>query len=785
MRLESLSLRGVLRFDEPVTLNLRDLPEGLIAICGANGEGKTTLIESPIAALYRSFPSRSDRELFDYATSRDSYLEAIFAIEGRGSYRARVNLDGVKRIADAVLEQRLPDGTAAPLNDGKVSTYDAAIARVFPAREVLLASAVAAQNRVGSFVSLDRKGRKDLFSRLLGLEAFEQMAQTARQAAGACETTRGALQAQREILGRQAAPELGEALEEEGAQFDLELRQRRQDREQLGGFLQEAESAQARCQAQARQHAEARAKLAAAQEIELVARQALAGAERERAAAERAQQAEALSIGRAREERLASIAERIRNNEGLIAQAAAIRGAVAKKAALLAELEALRTEEAALREEEHQAGAALHELGGRRNAAADAGRELERARRQAATLQQVPCGGEGAFSGCAFLTEAQQAKARIPELEARAGELPAIEQQIALAAAAAEARGRRLAESARRDAAHRDALNSCEPLAKLLGNLEAAESRIAELEADRASAEKEHAERLAASLKALEERLLQLSQQAARASEEALRKKAEAEAAQALIDATADAAAELRQAEMRLGDLRARWDDSTRELARLEAAIAAWGDRLARHQDACIELEDLDRRLRLVGDELLEWQLLAKAFGRDGLPVLEIDAAGPTVSAYCNDLLAVCFGPRFTVELVTQEAKASGKGLKESFDLKVFDNLRGGDARDLGDLSGGEQILVDEALKNALALFVNSRHAGAIQTCWRDETTGPLDADNAAKYLEMLRRVQAIGGFRHILFVTHNAAAAAAADAQIRVGGGRAAIALPPFREAA
>jgi len=45
------------------------------------------------------------------------------------------------------------------------------------------------------------------------------------------------------------------------------------------------------------------------------------------------------------------------------------------------------------------------------------------------------------------------------------------------------------------------------------------------------------------------------------------------------------------------------------------------------------------------------------------------------------------------VDLVTQEAKAGGKGLKESFQIKVFDNERGGTARDLDALSGGEKVI--------------------------------------------------------------------------------------------
>jgi exonuclease SbcC len=121
----------------------------------------------------------------------------------------------------------------------------------------------------------------------------------------------------------------------------------------------------------------------------------------------------------------------------------------------------------------------------------------------------------------------------------------------------------------------------------------------------------------------------------------------------------------------------------------------------------------------------------------------------------------------------------------DDFTIHVFDNLRGGDPRDLADLSGGEQVIVAEALMNAIAVYVNTRSPVPVRTCWRDETTGALDPENATRYLAMLRKVQELGGFHHVLFVTHNADAARQADAQIQVADGQAVIVRPPFVEAA
>lgn len=135
---------------------------------------------------------------------------------------------------------------------------------------------------------------------------------------------------------------------------------------------------------------------------------------------------------------------------------------------------------------------------------------------------------------------------------------------------------------------------------------------------------------------------------------------------------------------------RRRWDDLTMTLATLQAEQQDVIRQRLAYEARRMERDGLTARIETLTDEQVEWNLLTKALGRDGLQTLEIDAAGPTVSHYTNELLSVCFGSRFSVDLVTQEAKADGKGFKESFQIKVYDNERGGAARDLGDLSGGE-----------------------------------------------------------------------------------------------
>lgn len=840
MRLESLSIRGVLRFADLLTIDFKSLPPGLIVFVGENGSGKSTSLEAPIAALFREFPSRSHKELVDYAHDRDSFLEADFALDGRGLYRARVNLDGVRRGSEAVLVHIGADGTQTVLNDGKVSTYGPAIARVFPTKEVLLASAFAAQNKKGSFVTSSRVERRALFAAFIGLEHYEQMAQTAKTAGGLVETARGKLIAVRDVLARNSGPDLDSILEAMERTLLGETATVEAERTLVQQEIADTETRLATVQDQVAAFAVATQRVRGL-ETELASRQGerdrlqvsgaaidttlaadrrrledahnltLLGHDNQVATSGRTRVDEIARIDATLKATLADLAERLRNNRTVLDTADDIRAAVTRLAETEASIAMARADEGTWRETaSHLAADDRDVLVPRLTKAQQAVAELRRAEQDTKLLANVPCEGKGQYSGCSFLAQAKAAQNRIPALRGEELVLIDVEQRrLNVAKDLATARQQLTSIAATITALEADK-KTLAAKARLESSIAAAEARIAELEqqqpeavtaadqartdADaRASARrteiayqrKASEDRTAESLEDLEVR--------ARALRESLVEQLAAIAtviqvlnaqlclAQADLAATEAGNQQAAQLRAALAVLRSRWDATTRDLARLEAGRA---DVSRQRQDLAArraELAEVEGRVDVLSTELVEWQLLAKALARDGLPTLEIDAAGPTVSSLTNDILSACGWARFSVELATQEAKASGKGVKETFEVKVWDGERGGDARDLADLSGGEQVIVDECLKNALSIYVNTRSETPIRTCWRDETTSALGAENAERYPTLLRKVHELGGYHQTLVVTHNVDVAASADVQIRFAGGKAEILLPPY----
>jgi DNA repair protein SbcC/Rad50 len=860
MRLETIALKGIGPFTGEVRLDLRDLPPGLIAIVGENGAGKTMFLEAPLAVLDRAFISRGDKApLTDYCGGdRGAYFDATYLFEGRGQYRARLNLDGLKGGSEAVLEHVATDGRRKALNDGKVSTYDVARAQIFPSREVLLASAFAAQNRRGSFVTLGKGERKELFAALLGLEKYGAYAETARKAAAALDVKRGELRALITRLEAESNAAITDQIAIEANQLQADIGAAEVRAAHLASEIAALEQQLFDARDNAQAYAAAVSALATLQEARRTheavrdradasirgAHHAYAGTiamvERERdrrlqaATAAIAAEVSVEGLTLRLERDLAEIERdvaldrddretRLRNNrENLLDQAASIRNAVKERAGIertKGEDQRQRATVAAfLASEESDLRAAQAEVL-RRTPARQA---LEAARRGAGVLDGVPCGGAGTYAACQFLQDARASRENLPALEANVRTLEQAEAKVADYLESVERARASLQQLDAQLAAADRRLAALKPLADRAAALEHAEQRVAELERDLAQIEEMATKRRAKAQADHDARLIEREQRLAAHNAELLAARAWAEAEAAGLVRTRDAAIAEAEAqrhvavqaiaalavdlvaaeqavatsrvdqdavtdlEQRLALARADHHQTQTTLARLDERVQALAARRAAVLAKRDEAESLRTTLAGVDRDAIEWESLARIFGKDGLPVLEIDAAGPTVSALTNDLLQACFGSRFTVELVTQEAKASGKGLKEVFELKVWDAERPGDRdRDVSDLSGGEQVLIDEALKSAIAIFVNTRNEAPIRTCWRDETTGALDPENATRYMQMLRRVHERGGFAHVLFISHNADAAAMADAQIRVADGAITLQYAPFGVAA
>lgn len=815
MQLDRLEIAGFFHFADPATLDLRDIPPGLVAIVGANGEGKTRFLDAGPASLYGpgsvgAFPSR-DGTLAQYATSRDAYIDTLWSVEGEAAYHSVVSVDGVQRVSKAVLEEILSDGRRIMLNDGLVTTYKAVVKERFPSRRQVLASAYAAQRQQGSFAGLDQRNKFELFSEMLGLDHLEAMGATAKEIANVADRVRGRLRAVIDTLNEAIEREDPAGLERRLEELASLLAQTSELRQRAVAEVERLEVERKQWVESAAEHLVSVKQVTTLRESIVAHQNAKNGLQNEldrlpqASEAALAQQVQAQQrvrrqldtdreTARARlQETLADLVGRIQECESVVSRADEIRDAVKQRAAWEEELQQARHREAEQRVALSEATVALNAVGTQLLELKDVQRQLDENRERAQMISEVPFGDKCAEASCRFLVKAVESRGRMPALQqtlATRGDLEndqtaraEVVRQLQLALVETVNGVKELERQLR-----------LEKVSTFAAELLVAESRIASFREQIAQAERDFDERMRYIDTLVEQSEADFEKQAADITQRRV------ESQQALSDKLTSAVVEITRLEHQLiaeEELAQRTRVAQNILDQVEVGLVAarraveeisaetvllstQRDDVARRLESVTrriaERDDSAARLVLVDNEWLAWRTLMQALSRDGLPKLEIDAAGPTISNLTNSLLEAGFGTRFTVEIATQVARADGKGLKEDFTVTVFDNEFGVLLNDLTDLSGGERVVIEEALRAGILLFNNSRQQRPIRTCWRDETTGALNPENVPRYVKMLRRMHHLGGFRHTLFVTHSESAAAMADTVVRFQNGQPAV---------
>lgn len=148
--------------------------------------------------------------------------------------------------------------------------------------------------------------------------------------------------------------------------------------------------------------------------------------------------------------------------------------------------------------------------------------------------------------------------------------------------------------------------------------------------------------------------------------------------------------------------------------------------------------------------ELTRWQILIKAFGRDGIPALIIENTLPELERIANEILGRMSKGEHSLKFETQRDLKSRAGVMETLDIIVSD---WNGARPYETFSGGEQLRIDFAIRFALAELLAKRAGSKVEWLTVDEGLGSQDAEHRELVLEAIRAVA--DRFRKTIVITH------------------------------
>ena len=795
MRLHSISARGVGPFRDPVRLDVDALPDGVNAVWGRIGAGKSTLLGCWPGVMHGTIPGTpTNRPIGDFATTPD----ALVSVEVSGPDGARWELQ--RQLARGGAAFARPVGGEPVSADGKVTKFRTwADANLVPSA-VLLNGPFCAQESRG-MVTKRPAERKDVLLAALGCDHLERGAKVSRDNSAACKVTLATIAGQVAAEERRAArlpADTGAAVA--GAReaharavataADVEAREEQRRAARAAGERAEAAG-------WALRHADDEVRRIEGQAAESAAVLGQAPAIRE-AAREDAEIAERLRALDAEEAREARETERLTERRGDVV-------------ALLFHAQA--TSRAA---EERRAGADdAHDAADR---AVDDARDSDHGAACAVAGIDMTIATLAANLDAARAAQATGLDARVTKLRAgltdvlEAGDIEeakwdahatlASDDAMVAAHATADATlndvTRALAvattERATRVTARGEqaaALTRCEDAARAaLAILDAATAALATATANR--------DALTAELATLDARLMErehdttqraLDRRNLTTARERLAPLASLAAALDRAEATRDALAPtLATARDKAIAARAAVDalppvpceppaytgpslDALRREAQATAARVALAEQHATDATTiAATLAGLRAQRETADGDRAAWDLLADALGKNGIQAMEIDAAGPELTARMNGLLHDHFGTRWTASIDTACTNANGEQI-DGMPILICDSQTDRED-DIATYSGGEKTILGCAFAGALAGFVCARAGAELPTFVLDEAGAAVDVEMTEAYVLMVRQVAAEIGASKVLLVTHNPEVVALCDGVIRVADG-------------
>lgn len=796
-----LRARGFIPFPEEVVLDLDALGDAkLVAVSGANGIGKSTLLGMLMALLDRSVPTRGT--LNALATDRDAFIEGSV-----GGFKIRHVVDGVKGGGtSSVLD---PDGRPV-LKKGHVSEFDEWRDDAFPPSRVLLNSVFLPQGSSG-LLREEKAARTAVILRAIGVEHLEGLAKRAGERHREALDGFRVLETRVTDALRTSGPHVRvEDYEEDARARRLELLRANEDLASSRSHLETMEAEVVRVQA-----------LREAAAVVSVRRSDL-----RRAMDAAHDQAQKLAE---RRDRLVSMTMDLPSTRELAAgyieacrvlddAVAALQGHDQALAEMRTTVKTARQRELDLKHDLQRLGPEPAMSEGSLNAPRIAIEALPDAREKAVAAAT-------AYDDvCRRLKEARSwastgAGARIAFL--RAGlQTIADDAFVSMDCNVPDyARGVLAMDDLRSDAKRQQEIDALEAEAvaalgaqrdaeKLLANLEHTASRLAEVEGHEERVKRwretdadlrariEAAGKDAADTTIAGQARAQVRDVADVAMKDAHIKHEAALRAHAALPGLDGYARDLvaarehlSSAEHAASDARAAWEAAppmpetpdvpdvkpARDLVRQRETIVASRTTAAALADKNLadarERETRVAKLRAEREatqvEMADWQML----GADLKSVqgLEVDAAGPELSTLANDVLHSGYGGRFSMRIDT--TKETGKGAqREVFEISVLDREQANE-RESGTLSGGEGVIVADPI--AFALAVRACRAAGIDrpTLVRDESGASLDPDATMAWIGMLRRAIELAGAQRVIYTSHNPEAVAMADAVIHVEG--------------
>lgn len=159
--------------------------------------------------------------------------------------------------------------------------------------------------------------------------------------------------------------------------------------------------------------------------------------------------------------------------------------------------------------------------------------------------------------------------------------------------------------------------------------------------------------------------------------------------------------------------------------------------------------KDMEPKAKL----LVQYQVLAKAFGQDGVPFAVIRSVVAELSAKANDILGQMTGGKMSLVIETERIQKSNKREVNTLDIKIIDYIRG--SLPYLSRSGGQKVSSALSMAFAIAALKAQRAGIQLGMLFLDEPPF-LSADAIDAYCDALEVISAVNSNMKVIAISHD-----------------------------
>lgn len=181
-----------------------------------------------------------------------------------------------------------------------------------------------------------------------------------------------------------------------------------------------------------------------------------------------------------------------------------------------------------------------------------------------------------------------------------------------------------------------------------------------------------------------------------------------------------------------------------------ESTIQFYNDRIKALKAELKSTAKMKIELDVLADRMNDYTMLINFFGKTGGMIHDIEMAGKQVSEVANKLLENYLEKSIIIKFDTLKENSKGE-MKEVFDITC--SINGQDWQDSTDLSGGEKVLVSNAIREGMSYL---RQDNDFKTVFLDELDGSLDAEARIGFVKLLEQGNELNGRDFTILITHS-----------------------------